>query len=427
MTARETAFSVLNRCEKQGQYSNLALDAALKRGSLSEQDRALTTALVYGVLERKLTLDYQIASLSSRPFEQIAPDALTALRMGLYQLAFLDRIPVHAAVNETVSLVNKKTAGFVNAILRSFLRREKRLFYPAQEDLSAYLSVRYSVGEALCQRFLTAFGQEKTEAILSAFEEKQPPLTLRVNTLKVTRDTLLDQLREAGFDAAPSVHSKHGIRITGNAPVTALPGFAEGYFFVQDEASQICVEALDAHPSHRILDTCACPGSKTFGIAMDMENRGTLIACDLHASKLSLVRSGAERLGISIVDVRERDARASSLEWETADGQFDRILCDVPCSGFGVLAKKPELRYKDPAVSDPLPDVQLEILKNSFRFLKKGGKLVYSTCTVLPEENESNLKRFLACTPSAKLERAETFYPDIHGTDGFFVSVLIKQ
>lgn len=426
MTARETAFSVLNRCEKQGQYSNLALDAALKRGSLSEQDRALTTALVYGVLERKLTLDYQLASLSSRPLEQIAPDTLTALRMGIYQLAFLDRIPVHAAVHETVSLVNKRTAGFVNAILRSFLRREKQLFFPAQEDLPAYLSVRYSVGEALCQRFLTALGQEKTEAILAAFEN-QPPLTLRVNTLKVTRDTLLAQLWEAGLDAVTSVHSKHGIRITGNAPVTALPGFAEGYFFVQDEASQVCAEALDAHPSHRVLDTCACPGSKTFGIAMDMENRGELIACDLHASKLSLVRSGAERLGISIVDVRERDARASSPEWETEDGQFDRILCDVPCSGFGVLAKKPELRYKDPAVSDSLPDIQLEILKNSFRFLKKGGKLVYSTCTVLPEENENNLKRFLACTPSAKLEYAETFYPDTHGTDGFFVSVLIKQ
>ncbi len=425
MTARETAFDILNRCEKQGQYSNLALDAALKRRALSEQDRALTTVLVYGVLERRLTLDYQIASLSSRPLEQIAPETLTALRMGIYQLAFLDRIPVHAAVNETVSLANRKTAGFVNAILRSFLRREKQLIFPAKEDLTAYLSVRYSVGEALCQRFLDAFGQEKTESILSAFE-KQPPLTLRVNTLKITRDALLEQLREAGFDAAPSVHSKCGIRITGNAPVTALPGFSEGHFFVQDEASQICVEALDARPNHRILDTCACPGSKTFGIAMDMENHGELIACDLHASKLSLVRSGAERLGISIVDVRERDARAATPEWEPEDRQFDRILCDVPCSGFGVLAKKPELRYKDPAVSDSLPDIQLEILQNSFRFLKKGGKLVYSTCTVLPEENENNLKRFLSGTPDAKLEHAETFYPDTHGTDGFFVSVLIK-
>ena len=426
MTAREAAFGVLNRCEKQKQYSNLALDSTLKRNELSDQDRTLVTALVYGVLERKLTLDYQIASLSSRPLSEISVEVLTALRMGIYQLAFLDRVPDHAAVNETVGLAGKKTSGFVNAILRSFLRRGKELVFPPRDaDVGEFLSVFYSVGKPLCQRFLDRFGEEKTESILKAFGT-HPPLTIRVNPLKTTPSELLRRLREAGYDAAPTDRAKNGIRICGKAVVTALPGFSEGEFFVQDEASQLCVEALDAHPHMRVLDTCACPGSKTFGIAMDMENQGTLIACDLHASKLSLIQSGSARLGLSILEVMERDARSAMPQWETAEGQFDRILCDVPCSGFGVLAKKPELRYKDPAVSDGLPDIQLDILLASFRLLKSGGKLVYSTCTVLPEENEDNLRRFLQRQPDASLLRMETFYPDTNGTDGFFVSVLTK-
>ena len=426
MTARETAFRILNRCEKQQQYSNLALDSALKKEPYNDADRALITTLVYGVLEKKLTLDYQISHLSSRPMDEISPEALTALRMGIYQLAFLDRIPDHAAVNETVSLAGKKPAGFINAILRSFLRQKKQLLYPANADFAEFLSIRYSIGLPLCKRFLDAFGPERTRSILEAFEV-QPPLTIRVNTLKTNRDALIAQLRENGYDATPTPLAKNGIRIHGKAAVPTLCGFEEGLFFVQDEASQLCVEALDAHPDMRVLDTCACPGSKSFGIAMEMQNRGSLTACDLHASKLSLVRSGAERLGISILTVQERDARTPTPAWETEQARFDRILCDVPCSGFGVLAKKPELRYKDPSVSDNLPDIQLDILRNSFRFLKTGGKLVYSTCTVLPEENEQNLHRFLDETPDAQLLRADTFFPDIDKTDGFFVSVLTKR
>ena len=425
--ARKTAFGILNRCEKQRQYSNLALDAALKKSELADHDRALVTTLVYGVLERRLTLDYQIACLASRPLDEITPETLTALRLGIYQLAYLDRIPDHAAVNETVALVNRKTSGFVNAILRGFLRQNKSLRYPDREaDEIGYLSVRYSVGEALCKRFLDAFGPTKTESVLAAFE-KHPPLTIRVNTCHTTRDQLLQTLRDAGYEAEPTERAKNGIRILSASPVTTLPGFSSGDFFVQDEASQLCVEALEAGSGMRVLDTCACPGSKTFGIAMEMNNTGTLIAGDLHASKLSLVESGARRLGLSILSVVERDARAPSPDWTTPDGQFDRILCDVPCSGFGVLAKKPELRYKDPHESRALPDIQLDILCNSFSLLRAGGKLVYSTCTILPEENEGNLKRFLEKFPEATVERAETFYPDTHGTDGFFVSVIRKR
>lgn len=423
MNSRELAYGVLNRCEKQQQYSNLSLDSALKKHPLSDADRGLATALVYGVLEKKLTLDYQLAELSSRLLSEITPEVLTVLRMGLYQLAFLDRVPDHAAVSESVELAGKRAGGFVNAILRSFLRRGKRLSYPDPVNTVDYLSVKYSVCPPLCRRYLEALGREKTESLLAAFGV-QPPLTLRVNTLKTSPEALLERLTAAGFAAERASLSKNGIRILGNAPVPALPGFTEGNFFVQDEASQLCVEALEAQPGMQVLDTCACPGSKSFGIAMELNNQGHLISCDLHASKLSLVRSGAERLGISVMEVLERDARAPMETWT---GRFDRILCDVPCSGFGVLAKKPELRYKDPAVSDGLPEIQLAILRRSLTFLRKGGRLVYSTCTVLPSENEGLLRHLQEETDGITVKSAQTYYPDTHGTDGFFVAVLEKQ
>ncbi len=421
--ARALALSLLDKCEKNGQYSNIALDNALRNTDLSSADRALATTLFYGVLERKLTLDYQISHLCETDAE-IEPTVRNILRLGLYQLCYLDRIPDHAAVGETVSLAPRRARGFVNALLRSFARGGKRLFLPERgNDPAPYLSVRYSVGEPLCRRFLASLGEETTEALLGSFFER-PALTLRVNTHKTTRKELLSRLAEQGISAEPTVHSPFGIHVLGNASVRELYGYNEGLFFVQDEASQLCALSLQAEPDMTVLDTCACPGSKTFGIALQMKDKGSLTACDLHASKLSLIRSGAERLGLGCIDVLEKDAREGRDDWIE---RFDRILCDVPCSGFGVLAKKPELRYKDPAVSDALPDIQLSILKSSFPFLKQGGRLVYSTCTVLPEENGENVKRFLEDTPQARLVWEKTFYPHTDRTDGFFVAVLEKS
>ena len=420
--ARALALSLLDKCEKNGQYSNIALDNALRSTALSPADRALATTLFYGVLERRITLDCQISHLCDRDGE-IEPTVRNLLRLGLYQLIYLDRIPDHAAVDETVSLAPRRARGFVNALLRSFVRGGKRLSLPDREqDAVAYLSVRYSVGEPLCRRFLDALGEDEAEALLSAFHE-HPALTLRVNTQKTTREELLSRLCAQGLSAEPTLHSPYGIHVRSGASVRELAGYDEGHFFVQDEASQLCALALDARPDMEVLDTCACPGSKTFGIALQMQNRGSLTSCDLHASKLSLIRSGAERLGLSCIDVLQKDAREHRPDWVE---RFDRILCDVPCSGFGVLAKKPELRYKDPTVSDSLPDIQLEILKSSFAFLKKGGGLVYSTCTVLPAENEENVARFLSSVPNARPVQQKTYYPHTDHTDGFFVAVLEK-
>ena len=419
---RTTALRVLNKCLHAGGYSNLTLDTAIKRGEFSDADRGLLTVLVYGTMERQLTLDHWIGALSSRPVEEIDADTLVLLRMGLYQLAYLDKVPDHAAVNETVALCSRRTRGFVNALLREFLRRGKTIPAPdPATDPIGYLSVTYSFGRPLCERFLKTFGPEKTESVLAAFC-RPIPVTLRVNPLRTTRRALMEALEAAGAKAEPTPESPCGVFVTG-LPVTALPGFEEGHFFVQDEASQLAVLALDARPGMRVLDCCACPGSKSFGLAMEMEGKGSLVACDLHANKLSLVKSGAERLGIPILETVARDARTPMPAWENS---FDRVLCDVPCSGFGVMAKKPELRYKDPAESAGLPRIQAAILENACRFLRTGGKLVYSTCTLLPEENEGIVEAFLREHPAFSCTAMRTLFPDTNGTDGFFFAVLQK-
>ena len=246
-------------------------------------------------------------------------------------------------------------------------------------------------------------------------------MTLRTNTLRISREELIEKIGEQGIHAIPTNESDVGIRVCDRSPVTELYGFADGLFFVQDEASQLCVKALDAKPGMKVLDACACPGSKSFGAAIDMQNEGSVMSCDLHRNKLSLVESGAQRLGITILTTEERDARNTNEEWL---GTFDRVLCDVPCSGFGVFAKKPELRYKNPEASAALPDIQLAILKNASSYVKVGGKLVYSTCTLLPTENDWNVDRFLKNNDDFILWDVRTLYPDTDGTDGFFYAVM---
>ena len=271
------------------------------------------------------------------------------------------------------------------------------------------------------EEFVRAFGTDRAEAILAAFSER-PGLDLRINTLKTSTADYQKLLAEHGIEAKPL--DCDGLTLAESLPVSRIPGFDEGLSFVQDEASQLAVKALGARPGEIILDACACPGSKSFGLAIDMKNEGTLIACDLHESKLSLVKTGAERLGISILSVEQKDARADRPAWH---GFFDRILCDVPCSGFGVLAKKPELRYKDPAESIALPGIQQEILSRSAEFLKVGGSLLYSTCTLLERENGDVVRDFLAKNKQFSLVEERTLFPDRDHTDGFYFALLKKE
>ncbi len=442
----------------RGQYGNIAVDATLRRHDLSIPDRHLYTALVYGVIERQVTLDFLLARHSSRPLDELDDTVRMALRMGLYQLIYLDRVPDHAALDETVALVPRRVSGYVNAVLRAYLRatsalprlpdgtkspRENALTtpadwsarYPELSDPMQALAISCGVPVSLCEAFVDALGYDRAASVLIAFENK-PPITVRVNPLKTTAEQLTDALAAEGFSVAPALYAPHALRVPDGA-ITASDTFRSGLLFVQDEASQLCVAALDAQPGERVVDTCACPGSKSFGIALGMENRGAVHAFDLHKSKLSLICSGAERLGISIITANERDARTPD---PALIGQCDRVLCDVPCSGLGVIAKKPEIRHKNLAESARLPAIQATILEASAQYVKPGGVLVYSTCTILPAENEAVVTAFLAAhaefeafdfifpaqAPSVSDIRSEkgmaTLLPDTNRTDGFFIA-----
>ena len=427
INARALALEVLTRCESGG-YSNIALDTIIKRNDLSSADRGLMTALIYGVIERKITLDYIIAYLSSIPNSKIERDTKNILRMGLYQLIYMKKIPAHAALNETVNLANKRSKGFVNAILRSYLREGYKIIFPEKINEVKYLSVTYSVGESLVEALLKTYSFLECQNIFNAFSQLSP-ITLRVNNLKTTRNEILSELE----GARKTDFSPDGV-ILENAAVSELKCLNDGRVTVQDEASQICVRALDAKKGDVVFDVCACPGSKSFGAAMTMENDGEILAFDIHENKLSLVEKGAERLGISIISTKAQDSRKPI---EELFGKADKIICDVPCSGFGVIGKKPEIRYKDVKESESLPKIQYDILENVQNYLKVGGTLVYSTCTILPDENENNINKFLENHKNFKLVPFSvgdlevesgmiTLLPHTHHTDGFFIAKLEK-
>lgn len=434
LNIRSVALAVLDRIEAAGQYSNIALDTAIKRTDVKGADRAFLTTLVYGVIERKITLDYCINKMSSIPPSKIEATVRNILRMGLYQLAFLDRVPDHAAINESVSLAKKRQSGFVNALLRNFARSDRAFPLPDEKEGKARcLSVKYSIGEDICDLFCRIFGDERTEAILSSMNVT-PPITIRTNTLRTTRENLLERLLKAGISAEKTTLSDSGIKVLHTA-YSDIPGDKEGLWFVQDEASQICAEVLGACPGEAVIDACACPGGKSFSVAMRMENKGILKSFDLHENKLSLVEKNAERLGIDIIETAQRDGK---LYDEALYESADRIICDVPCSGLGVIAKKTDIRYKNIDDIARLPALQLAIAQNCVKYLKKGGVLVYSTCTIAPEENEENVKKLLEAFPQLELipfsaggrvveSGMMTLYPDTDGTDGFFIAKLKKS
>ena len=427
--ARALALSALLRFEGAGQYANLTLSTALERegSALSPADRALFTALFYSVIEHKITLDAVIDSLSSLPPSAIEAQVRMILRLALAQLLYFDRIPDSAAVNEAVSAAPRRSAGFVNALLRQFLRNQKAVPLPDEgKDPVGYLSVRFSVTRELAALFLTRFGASRTRSLLEAFEKK-PEITVRVNTQKLSRETFLARVP----GSRPTVNAPYGVILPAGADLSAL--LSEGICFVQDEASQIAVAALEVGTARRAADLCAAPGSKSFGIAMDMKE-GSVYSADLHENKLSLIRAGAARLGLANIEVHAGDARRAR---EEIDGTFDRVLCDVPCSGLGVLAKKPDLRYKDLSGIGGLLPVQSDILRAGAALTAPGGFLLYSTCTLLPEENEEQVTVFLAGNSDFSLspfrvgwiecDGMYTLAPDREGTDGFFVARLRKR
>ena len=436
---RKIAFDVLSRVLYEDAYSAIALNNAVRENALSPLDASFLSALVYGVLERKLTLEHIIRQYSSIRIKKIEQKTLVILYLGVYQLIYMDKVPDSAAVNESVKLCKKlrlyKSAGFVNAVLRNLVRADKRFTLPDESDAARYLSVKYSCPEPMVAAWLEHYGSAHTETILRGFLGR-PPITVRVNTLKTTKAALTAALNARGITTEDISFLEKSIHLSHTGSLDAIPEFREGHFFVEDAASQLCAEMLGAKAGDTVCDVCAAPGGKSFYSAIRMENRGQVFSYDLHPHKLGLLKDGAERLGIRIITAAQRDASSDADPLPMCE----RLLCDVPCSGWGILRRKPEIRYKTDTNIDNLPKLQYSILCMSAPFLSVGGILIYSTCTLRPEENEAVVSRFLREHPDFQPEPLDlpagisreitedahclTMLPGVFNTDGFFIAKL---
>ncbi len=420
--ARQAAFSVLCKIEKNNAYSNLILNDTISGGSLSEKDRVLLHRIVKTVLERKLTVDYNLSLYLSQPLKKLKPQVLTILRMGTVQLLFTDKIPASAAINESVKLAKKNgcsfAAGLVNAVLRKI--SANGLCLPS-EDSSDYLSVKYSFPDYIIKRFCDYYGKDIAEKIMAA-SLKTSEIYIRKNTLK--NEDLTLHTEPCFLDGC------YLLKSTGD--ISSSADFKNGLFHVQDLSSQLCCMILDAKKGETVIDVCAAPGGKSMTIAQYMQNEGKLISCDIYEHKLRLIEAAAKRLGIDIIETQLRNGTDESAALPLAD----RILCDVPCSGFGVTGKKPEIKYKGEDEIASLRETGLSVLENSSRFLKKGGRLVFSTCTLLPEENTEVCRAFLKNHGDFRMlditgeikgfadGGAVTVLPFRYNCDGFFIAAF---
>lgn len=440
MDAREAALLALNACQRQGGWSDGILKKQLSAAGLNGRDAALATQLCYGVLQNQLLLDFYLSKFSNIPLKRMEGKVIQALRLGAYQMLFLDRIPHSAAVNSAVELTrahckNLRAAGMVNGILRSLERSLGSLPTIPMTDPVSYLSILYSHPEWLVKEFCLAIGTEECAKLLAA-HNSQPPAALMVNTTRTTAPALEERLSGEGLAVRPHPWLKDCLTADRPGDLERLPAFQEGLFYVQDPASRLAILAAGPRPGMRVLDCCAAPGGKSFACAVAMGDEGEICSCDIHPHKKKLIQAGADRLGLSSVAPMTADGKVFRPEWENA---FDLVLVDAPCSGLGVIRKKPDIRLKDPDALEGLPQVQLDILSNAARYVRPGGVLLYSTCTLLRRENEGVAESFLqghggfrtegfalpgpaGAAPGGML----TLWPHRQGTDGFFICKLRK-
>lgn len=419
--ARKVAVKALSLVSNNKAYSNIILNKVYDNNPLSPTEKAFSTALFYGVLDRKISIDYILSLFIKKGLKKITPITLEALRIAVFQIYFMDKVPGSAAVNESVNIVKASkerfNASFVNGVLRNILR-EKPTF--PQDDSTESISVRYSCPEWIINSFVKDYGVETAKKLLDESLLK-PPVTLRVNTVKVNADELIQKLADEGI-ASEKVDDS-ALKILGGIDVKDSRCYKEGLFHIQDLASQISISKLDLKPDMRVIDLCSAPGGKSFTAALYMENKGEIYAFDLYEKRVELIRKSAKRLGFDIINSQTGDATVFNNDI----GLFDAVICDVPCSGLGVIRRKPEIKYKDEENFSALQDIQLKILKNASRYLKPNGKILYTTCTLRTAENDGIVNAFLDNETDFELQYQHTFMPHIDGTDGFYCAVIASK
>lgn len=422
MNDRFLAFKILSKIEHDKAYSNIAVDTVLNNNDAVSAP--FVCKLVYGVIERKITLDYILSKFLSQPIKKLNPQVLTVLRMGAYQLKFMDKVPESAAVNESVKLVKKSKCGYASGLVNSVLRKvaQYEIEYPDKSDFLYYLSIKYSCPVSLAEHFVNDYGETEAENILNA-TIGDVPLYVRANTLKTSANELVESFKNCNIEATVSQEIRDAVEIVDGDGVFKSQLYKNGLFHAQDLASQKCIEALDVQKNDVVFDMCAAPGGKSFTMAEIMENQGKIFSFDLYDHKIKLINDGAKRLGIDIINAQIGDASEFCERLPKAD----KILCDVPCAGLGVIRRKPEIKYKDFAFVDKLTELQYNILNNASLYLKDKGVIVYSTCSLSKRENEDVCNRFLAVHKEFKSGGFVTLLPSENGSDGFFFARLIKE
>ena len=436
MGARETALNALIACRKDGAWSNGVLKDYIQRDRLDPRDAGLATRLCYGVLQNQAKLDFYLKQLLTGKLKDLHPVVRDILHLGLYQIYELDKIPDSAAVNESVALTKKynknpKAASLVNAVLRNAVRTKGTLKEPVS------YAEKYSHPDELIALLKANLPKGKLETMLKA-DNASPDTVVQVNTLRISAQDLQKKLEEQGVSVQPHGWMKDCLVLSGTGNLEQLPAFREGLFYVQDPASKLSVLCAQLPQEEiRVLDCCSAPGGKSFAASVAMGGKGSIISCDVHSHKTALIRNGAERLGFSNITERQQDATATVPEWINA---MDAVICDAPCSGLGIIRKKPDIRYKNLKETEDLPALQLQILRNQANYVKPGGVLMYSTCTVLRRENEDVVKTFLDSRDDFYLESLDlpevfpknetgmlTLIPGEYDTDGFFISRLRRN
>ena len=437
MGARETALNALIACRKEGAWSNGVLKEYIRRDRLMPRDAALASRLCYGVLQNRQKLDFYLKQLLTGKQNRLHPVVRDILHLGLYQMLEMTKIPVSAAVNESVELTKKYcpnpvAAKLVNGVLRNADRRKGTLEEPVK------LSDRYSHPESLIQLLRSYVGEELLEPMLRANNEA-PDITIQVNTLKTDAETLTRALETQGVIVQPHSWMENCLVLRSTGALENLEVFRQGHFYVQDPAAKLSVlcAQLPQREDFYLLDCCAAPGGKSFAAAMAMGGKGHITSCDIHAHKTELIAKGASRLGLTNITVCQQDASQTVSDWV---GQMDAVIADVPCSGYGIIRKKPDIREKDPDTMVSLPALQLAILNNQAKYVKKGGLLLYSTCTLVRRENEGVVEKFLKANPefcTEKLPLPANFptnesgmlklVPGQYDTDGFFICRLRRK